>query len=59
MTFLFYRKWAFGIRKISSKGNLEKSNSMGGHDARNLQKQISKNKFKVRSKYFVYKTGSV
>jgi len=40
-------KWLPPFRKLSSQGKLEKSQSMGGHDTRNLQKQISKSKFKA------------
>jgi len=39
-------KWLPPFRKLSSQGKLEKSQSMGGHDTRNLPKQISKSKFK-------------
>jgi len=42
---VFSGKWLPSIRKLS-QGKLEKSQSIGGHDARQLRKEISKTKFK-------------
>ena len=43
------RKWLPSIRKLSQ--GKERSQSIGGHDSRHLQKQHSKTKFKV-SKFY-------
>jgi hypothetical protein len=40
------RKWLPSIRKLS-QGKLEKSQSIGSHDARQIAKQAAKTKFKV------------
>ena len=42
----FVRKWLPNIRKLS-QSKLEKSQSLGGHDAKNINRQIYKANFKV------------
>jgi hypothetical protein len=43
---VLHRKWLPSIRKLS-QGKLEKSQSIGSHDARQIAKQAAKSKFKV------------
>ena len=46
-----FRKWLPSIRKLSH--GKERSQSIGGHDSRHLQKQPSKTKFKVSADYTI------
>ena len=52
---IIFRKWLPNIRKLS-QSKLEKSQSLGGHDAKNINRQIYKANFKVSlHKSFLHK----